>query len=311
MKIHFDNVNLNSTSGPNTAAHRLAKQFFELGHEVHFVDGQNCDVSLVFIEPTGQKLAPKVIQRLDGIWFKPQEFMTKNVGIKRLYDTADGVIFQSEFDRKMITKWWKEPRAGSVIQNGIDIDIVKELNIPALQQLCSTYPVRYVCSANWHPQKRLRDTVELFKKFRQRDNNCCLIVLGANPDYVVANPHVFYAGSVPRETYMQIYSAASWMMHLAWADHCPNVVIEALSQGTPVLCTDVGGTQELIGEYGYVIKEPTPYNFELADYDNPPSLEGIDVPVLKDRLELDYTTVPNFDIVSVAQRYVGFFNSIR
>jgi len=64
------------------------------------------------------------------------------------------------------------------------------------------------------------------------------------------------------------------------------VVIEALSQGTPVICASSGGTRELVGDYGVVLQEKGNYNFELADYDAPPhlNLESLEKLPLKEKL---------------------------
>ena len=308
MKIHFDNVNWNSFSGPNTFAGRLARKFFESGHEV-CLSAEDADISLVFIERTGAPLAKKVIQRLDGIWFKPEEYETKNVGIKSLYHSADAIVWQSEFDRGMTTKWWGNPKFGTVIHNGIDTTPVKELKIPALEKMVQDYERIYVCSANWHPQKRLRANIDLFEKLRKKRPNSCLIVMGNNPDAIVASPHIFYSGPVSQDVYMQVYAAASWMIHLAWADHCPNVVVEALSQGTPVVCSEVGGTKELIGKYGIVLEEK-PYNFDLCDYDNPPKINIDQIEDLPNRNELDYNSISNINIEHCAKRYIDLFQKV-
>jgi len=308
MRIHFDNVNLRAGTGPNTFAARLARQLFESGHQV--VDsGPQADISLVFIERTGKPLAGKVVQRLDGIWFKPHEFETKNVGIKSLYEAADAVIWQSDFDRNMTGRWWGTAKQGEVIHNGIELAPVKEFTIPKLAEFVHTYDKIYVCSSNWHAQKRLQANVQLFVRLRAKHPNSCLIVMGNHPDYRATGPHVFYTGPVGPEVYNQIYSAANWMLHLAWADHCPNVVVEALAQGTPVVCSDVGGTKELVGGYGLVLKDQ-PYDYELADYDNPPQLDLSQVDDLPDRKNLDYSSIADIDIVNVTKRYVKLFESL-
>lgn len=310
MRIHFDNVNFQSKSGPNTFANRLARQFFNLGHEV-LIDGGEADVSLVFIETSGRQLAKRVVQRLDGIWFKPQEFITKNTNIKKLYESADHVIWQSKFDNQMTTKWWGEPKSGSIITNGIDINPIKEISIPELLKIRSTYDQVFVCSANWHPQKRLRDNIRLFDHIRRTQHkNSCLIIMGSNPDVSVSDPHVFYTGSVPSEVYLQVYSISNWMIHLAWADHCPNVVIEALSQGTPVICSSVGGTKELIGKFGVILKDEN-YDYDLCDYDNPPSIKIENDFLLPDKNLLSYDEIQNtIDINNVARQYVHTFEKV-
>jgi glycosyltransferase involved in cell wall biosynthesis len=295
-------------TGPGAFANRLARRLFESGHEVVF-NNEGADISLVFIERSGAPLAKRVVQRLDGIWFKPTEYHTKNVGIKSLYESADAVVWQSEFDRNMTTKWWGSPKLGRVINNGIELNPVKELTIPTLIDLRRQYDRIYVCSSNWHPQKRLAANVQLFERIHAKYPSSCLFILGNNPDYRATGPHIFYTGSVKPDVYNQIYSAANWMLHLAWADHCPNVVIEALAQGTPVVCSEVGGTKELVGNYGMVLKEQ-PYDYELVDYDNPPSIDLSQVDDLPDRLTLDYKSIADIDIRHVADKYVQLFETV-
>lgn len=316
MRCHLDNVLFGSQTGPNTFGTRLAQGLWNAGYEIE-LDGSKADISLVFIESSGKPLAKKVVQRLDGIWFKPQDFHTKNQNIKSLYDRADAVVFQSNFDKNMIERWWgsnsERQRLSPIIGNGIEINPVKEITIPKLVEMRSAYDQIFVCGSNWHPQKRLSANIELFKHIKQTQHpNSCLIVLGNNPDCIVANPHIFYAGSVDSATYSQIYSAANWMFHLAWADHCPNVVIEALLQGTPVVCSNVGGTKELIGHgvYGKILEETIPYNYELFDYDKPPEIDVNQVTFLPKRDELDYCGIPNIDINHVVKQYVELFRSI-
>lgn len=312
MKVHFDNVSRPGT-GPGTFAHRLARRLFEAGHEVQF-HGSDADVSLVFIEPSGAPLAPRVVQRLDGIWFKPTEYLPKNAGIRRCYEkVAHAVVFQSQFDKEMIEHWWgsnDRQRPCAVIGNGIEIEPVTEITIPALAELRTAHKRVYVCSSNWHAQKRLRANFELFKHLKRSEPSSCLIVMGTNPE-MIADPYVFYTGPVEPDVYMQVYSAADWMLHLAWADHCPNVVVEALSQGTPVVCSEVGGTKELIGHgaYGLVLKEE-PYRFQLFDYDNPPSIDVTQVSSLPSRHVLDFAGIPSIDIKDVAVQYVQLFERL-
>ena len=313
MKIHFDNINFDSNTGPNTFAKRLAMGIFESGHEI-VLNGYNADISLVFIERSGCKIANKVVQRLDGIWFKPDEFYIKNNKIKDLYNTSNAVIWQSEFDKNFIINWWGDHKCGKIIRNGIDIKPVQHIDIPALISLRKEYDKIYVCSANWHKQKRLRSNIELFNKLRNEslneNINSCLIVLGNNPDVLISSPHIFYAGSLEHNTCLQIYSICDWMLHLAWADHCPNVVIEALSQGTPIVCSNVGGTKELIGDYGVILNETIHYNNELYDYDNPPELDLTQITKLPSRHELNYSTICDININNVVKSYIELFKKV-
>lgn len=310
MRIHFDNVNLSARSGPNTFGRRLARGLFESGHEV--VDsGPEADISLVFIEPSGAPLARKVVQRLDGIWFKPSEFHIKNAQIKSLYERADYVVWQSHFDRKMTTKWWGD-RNGKVIHNGTQSQPVLNFTSQELADLRQRYRLFLVCSANWHPQKRLKANIDMFKHIRATiEPNTCLVVMGADPQPLVADPNIFYTGSLPEELCLEIFSSADWMLHLAWLDHCPNTVVEALSQGTPVICSSSGGTRELVDKFGIIIQESQEYEYTLEDYDNPPQ---IDVTTLKnlDKALISKNGVTHCDIsmTRVLRDYLSVFDEV-
>ena len=61
---------------------------------------EDYDIFLCFIEPSSiPRKGSKFIHRLDGIWFKPEEFNTHNTSIKWAYEKADHVIWQSNFDK--------------------------------------------------------------------------------------------------------------------------------------------------------------------------------------------------------------------
>jgi glycosyltransferase involved in cell wall biosynthesis len=294
MKVYFDNVNFSSRSGPNSFAHRLANALVE-NHEIDIV-GKNddFDVNLCFIEPTIKvDKERKLVQRLDGIWFKPEEFETHNINIKRAYDECNHVIWQTDFDRKMTTKWWGSQK-GSVIHNGIEI---KEPSVSFSTE--KEEGTRFfVCSANWHRQKRLSENVKLYRKLRSK--NDFLFVMGSNVDVQLRQDlREFYLGNLTHDQCLSVYRKSDWMIHLAWLDHCPNVVVESLSQGCPVICTDSGGTHEIVRDNGVIIPEDVLYNFELLDYDNPSKLSFSNIQELpKVNVEASY-----LDINLVAKRY--------
>lgn len=295
-------------TGPNTFGRRLAECFVELGHQV-VDESNNADISLVFIEPTGKKLARKVVQRLDGIWFSPEQFHTHNTKIKSLYASADAVVWQSIFDKNMTTKWWKQPKNGIVISNGVNPKFANDANLARnLNILKQKYEKLFVCAANWHGQKRLLDNIKLFNHLKQFYKSACLLVLGGNAR-VQPTEDIFIVGSLPQEHCMQIYKSCDWMIHLAWLDHCPNTVVEALACGTPVICTEDGGTKEIVGSYGIVLQEKTPYDYDLVDYDNPPSLDFSQIMKSLPKKE-SLGAQPFLKIEDTAKSYLDFFQSI-
>ena len=302
MKVYFDNVNFSSSTGPNTFAHRLASELVE-NFGVEIVGKKDFhDIFLCFIEPTVQPTPESSFcQRLDGIWFKPDQFDTHNKLIKWAYKNSDAVIWQSEFDKNMTQHHWGD-RFGRVIGNGIKINQVKKSQ--EFSSWRKSFDKLFVSSASWHRQKRLKENIELFQ--RLSSNLDALVILGNNPDYIVESPNIFYCGQKSHQSCLEIYSAANWMIHLAWLDHCPNVVVEALSQNCPVICTDSGGTKEIVRGNGIILPETRSYRYQLTDYDNPPALD-LDSVLLKD------TPVYNsyLEINKVASQYMSLFKSLR
>ena len=300
MKIHFSNVNFSSNSGPNSFASRLANELNLLGHKI--VDSnESYDSMLIFIEPaTTPKPHAKLVHRIDGIWFKPEQFHSHNKLIKWAYDNSSEIIWQSEFDRQMTEKHWGI-RSGKVIGNGIELHNRSYNITDEIAKIRESYEFMFVCSSNWHRQKRLKENIDLFHILRKRHSNSCLLVLGANPDHHLDDDDIYYTGVISHELCLQIYSVADWMIHLAWLDHCPNVVVEALSQKCPVICTDSGGTQELVGKNGIIIPETTRYEYELTDYDKPYELLITNDLGLLTRPAVNNSHV---DIKNIAQKYV-------
>ena len=272
MKIYFDGVNWEAEhTGPNCFARRLAIELGNLGHQL--ADADDYDVSLVFIEPTANlnQNLPYVL-RVDGMWFSPEQHARgMNAKMADAHKNADLVIYQSEFDRRMLTKWFGQPRTNSVIRNGISL-CDTEIRSEALIELRQKYDKIFVCSANWHNQKRLIDNIEYFKFLKNTQYpNSCLVVMGSNPAPLLPDKSIYYTNSLRHDLCAEVYAVADWMIHLAWLDHCPNSVVEAISKGCPVICASEGGTRELVEpSNGVVLDDASEYKFELTDYDAPP-----------------------------------------
>jgi glycosyltransferase involved in cell wall biosynthesis len=297
MKIHFENVMFNSRSGPNSFANRLAAELTSNGHKV-VTSYKLSDISCIFIQNNTEipEKHPQC-QRLDGIWFKPEQFETHNRQIKKKYLEVHNIIWQSSFDKNMTIHHWG-PRPGRVIGNGISINEVS-ISDNEIQKLRQKYDKIFIASANWHPQKRLAENINAFEIIRATiDQSCALVVMGSHPDKIVNDEDILYTGNIPHSLCLEMFAIADWMIHLAWLDHCPNTVIEALSQNCPIICTDSGGTSEIVKKNGIIIPESRPYNFELTDYNKPyslnlESLRSIDwnKEVIMENAYLDISTV--------------------
>lgn len=68
--------------------------------------------------------------------------------------------------------------------------------------------------------------------------------------------HVLFAGACPPPEVAQWLAAANLLALPSYAEGCPNVVIEALNCGRPVVATNVGGIQELVDSHCGVLVPP-------------------------------------------------------
>ena len=267
MNIHFENVNTNSNSGPNSFASKLIKYMKRRGHS--FDVGKKADIDLCFIESFKMKHHNPMVLRLDGIYFNTmQDYNFQNKNIRLSYERADGVIIQSEFDKELIFKYFGEHRNAIVIRNGADTDLIGEIE-PAPND---KFDKVWSCASAWRPHKRLDENIRYFKEHAGK--NDCLFVAGKTPENYQKNQdeRVFYIGELGVDSLYKLYKTSDYFLHLAWLDHCPNVVVDARAAGCKIICSSAGGTKEVAGKDAIVIKEQE-WDFEPVELYNPPKLD--------------------------------------
>ncbi len=313
LRVCFANVNLKEISGPNLFASRLAAGLDKKG--VKTVDySEDHDILLAFIEsPQKPKPGVKMVQRLDGLWFNSrQDYQRMNRGLQATYQYSNGVIFQSKFNQKLVERYFGSHSQSTVINNGIELSKPEPLleESEKLQiSLKSKFDWIFLCCSHWRPHKRLKDICRLFKLVASP--NSLLFVAGSNPDYADKDPRIKFLGMVRPEQLQLYYLIADLFFHLAWLDHCPNVVVEALAAKTPVICTDSGGTRELVKESGIVLPD-TSWDFQPHDLYQPPRLDFKRCAALiREQMANDFTfNLSHLDIDNVADRYISFFHQV-
>ncbi|WP_130471368.1 glycosyltransferase family 4 protein [Candidatus Magnetaquicoccus inordinatus] len=79
-------------------------------------------------------------------------------------------------------------------------------------------------------------------------------------DTALANPYwqgaIHYVPSVSPEHLPAYYRQMDCLLHPVIGDACPNVVVEALACGVPVVCPREGGTAEIVGPAGVAVDDP-------------------------------------------------------
>jgi glycosyltransferase involved in cell wall biosynthesis len=265
------------------------------------------------------------VLRVDGIYFDTKNTVGNteklNADIFSSIDKSDGVIFISEFSKKMVEKFHKKILKPTVIiHNTVDTSIFTPYGPNFRSKLNFSKDVRViVTSAHWRRHKRLKETVMLFNRMRKTSKYACkLLVLGGNPDYVVEDKDIIYVGEVKPDVLPPWYRTADLYVHLAWIEPCGNTQIEAMACGLPIVCTNNGGIGETIikANGGIVSNADEPYNLERLDYYNPPEpnyevlmwdIEKIFEDYQRWVEKIDYHTL---DINNAAKQYVEFITQV-
>ena len=272
MKILFDNVDFSSNSGPNGFGKKLATCLSKQHHIS--TSPSNEDVQLTFIQTRYGKRSP-IVHRLDGIYFNSsQDWESLNRPIKRTYDIADAVVYQTEFDKRLAIKYFGERDNAHVIHNGTDLEAISKISAANIPEIDEKYDIVWACASQWRPHKRLSENIRYFQDHRGTKD--CLLVAGElssstgsiNDDL----RDVYFLGNLCWEDLISVYKRAKTFIHLSFLDHCPNVMIDARACGCDIVCSSTGGSSEIAGANATVIIEDL-WDFEPMKLYEPPKLD--------------------------------------
>ena len=235
MKIYADN------SLGHILTKRITPYLNKQGHKFS-ENPLECNVQLSFVR-AGWKGNLPIVQRIDGIYSDADtDYNTRNKAISDTHKIASGVIYQSEYSRRlcelMLAK--RNPIAKvSVIYNGIEPD------------WCGPFQehdgINITIVGKHRRHKRLKEIIELFLQYNKMVKNSILHVFGLMHDNKLYNhPNITYYGQVEREKMFDILRVTDMSLHLSKRDSCPNSVLETISCGIPVITTrECGGATEM------------------------------------------------------------------
>lgn len=235
------------------------------------LDQQDADVEFCLIQQQAHKARPMML-RLDGIYFNSeQDYNTQNKPIKYAYDNSDLVIFQSEFNKNLTEHWFGEHLNSRVIHNAPDLDLIKNINSKYWDARYPSDTEIWSCASSWRPHKRLNENIKYFKECAPSNAIMVIAGSGASQEDIKDNDgRIFYLGNLDYISLLSLYKRSSTFVHLAYMDHCPNVVVDAQASGCKVICSSTGGTSEVVTE-GVVIQEEN-WDYSPIQLYKPPPL---------------------------------------
>src|SRR5262245_20575399 len=192
--------------------------------------------------------------------------------IRKALKCAAGIIAVSDALKQRMIELGIEAEKIAVIRNGIDLDLFYPRDrSQAREKLGLDSESRIILTVSaLVPLKAIDCLIDALGMIE--DPQVKLYIIGEGPEKprlqskiasLSLQNRVFLPGGRPQTELPDWYSAADLFCLASHREGCPNVVIEAMACGAPVVAADAGGIRELIPDenYGCVIQSPSPEKF--------------------------------------------------
>lgn len=287
---------------------RLVPALEKLGVEVTSDWHDKSDVALHIGKMLVKANAKKQIVRMGPAHVDTnQDYKKLNKRKSEAIKKADGVIYQSEFCKRMCDVFLGKAKCPStVILNGAD---------PAfyLSAKKAVSPYRYnflAATRKWTPQKRLKYTIKAFK-MANIDDSCLWVAGDAGKYKKYACDNIRFLGILDDRQMARYYRLCDALIHMCYLDGCPNVVAEAYCSGTMAIYNSEAGTKEYYGSTDFwMIKEPE-WDYRPVNLNKPPKIDVEQLAtfmnaICKPNISMGIMA-PWLHINEIAQQYKEFF----
>jgi glycosyltransferase involved in cell wall biosynthesis len=224
-----------------------------------------------------------IVLNQNGVYYPawyPQDWKHENARMAYVHETANHVLYQSEFCRRCAQKFLGE-RAGpsTILYNAVDTETFVPAEMPLAERAFTFLVTGKFGNATAY---RLTASIEGLAAARKGGLDIRLRIAGlvdpivekqmrALVDRLAVVDTVDWTGPYAHGDAPEIYRSADAYLMLKHNDPCPNVVIEAMACGLPVLYSASGGVPELVGEEAGIAL-PVPDTFE---YNPAPNAQAV------------------------------------
>jgi glycosyltransferase involved in cell wall biosynthesis len=200
---------------------------------------------------------------------------------------AAGLITVSEALREQLLELGVPGSRIQVLRNGVDLDLfAPQDRAAARRDLALNADGPIVLSVGSLIPRKGHDLVI---RAAAAMPEVTLVIVGEGPEAIPlkklaeqlgSSERVRFLGSMPQERLATVYSAADVLALASSREGLPNVVLEALACGTPVVATAVWGTPEIVASpvAGWLVHKRTPEAIAMAIRDlltDPPARAAV------------------------------------
>ncbi|WP_236976864.1 glycosyltransferase family 4 protein [Membranihabitans maritimus] len=192
------------------------------------------------------------------------------------FQNANGIIYISNYAKNYIEN--KYPRLKSkksiVIYHGISDEFRQP---PKVQKNLESYSkespfkLLYVSIVNYY--KHQWNVIEAVKQLKKNGYPIELELIGpihsslkSRMDEVLneTNKYVTYRGKVPYDKIASSYKNADLFIFASTCENMPNILVEAMSSGLPILCSNYGPMPEVLKDAGVYMDPTNPKSIKIG-----------------------------------------------
>ena len=159
---------------------------------------------------------------------------------------CDHIIFQSEYQKTVLSKFGIRTQPSTVIHNGA-AEIFSRFTgrIPTIKD---GERLKIFSSAVSTKGWKNHEVIAAFSQCQNVD----IFYAGVWPENIQSN-NVKLLGKLDHASILEVALKSHYFLHPGEREACSNSVIEALSMGLPVLHYDSGSSPEIVGDFGIIV----------------------------------------------------------
>ncbi|MCB9747911.1 MAG: glycosyltransferase family 4 protein [Candidatus Omnitrophica bacterium] len=245
-----------------------------------------------------RKKPKKIISRLDGIralYAQQNELTSMDLLQLKAAQLADHIIYQSVYSIESFRRFQFQTNQCTVIANGVNPSLFNTVD-----KIFWDGQRKLQClAASWsnNPLKG-HQTIAAFSENSEID----VKFIGRWPQSV-DKKNVNCVSAKTQDELALALKKADFFLHPSEGDNCPNVVLEALSCGLPVIYHESGGTGEIAQPYGVALSK----RIDKQAIEQTLQILKKDYEIFKARI-IDHQTM--FSIETAGKKYLEVFNRI-
>ena len=184
---------------------------------------------------------------------------------------ADGLVCVSPGLRQRLIALGTAAERVHVLRNGVDLTRFRPVDREAARRALGLTRPTLLAVGNLVALKRHALMVEALGLLPDTD----LVLVGDGPERAAIEnlarrvgvaERVRLLGRLPQEQLPAVYSAADRLLLVSTHEGWPNVLLESMACGTPVVVSDFAGVADIVGapDAGRVVPDPTPQSLAAA-----------------------------------------------